>query len=94
LLHLGLIDQATLADLSRSGPRRADYLEAGISIHEDLPSPSLPTPYACAVIRSYRTNRLSADRALDMLWGNLDRDDLPEPHTVPLDGMQRELTLE
>lgn len=55
-----------------------------------------PGPW-CPVVRSsrrvlgaYRSGRLSAERAVDLLWGTVNENDLPEQQDIPLDGLRRE----
>ena len=71
-------------------PTRADYLELGMSFVEELRPPSVPPSYARAVLGGYRSGKLGANRTIDLLWGSVAKDDLPEPAALPIEAYQRE----
>lgn len=79
-------DEYRLLD-SRS-PTRADYLECNVRIVEELQPPYIPTGLAAAAIRAYRGHRLSADRVVDMLHGQVEIDELPERDEIPLEAIR------
>lgn len=79
LTDLGLVDADTGEAIRRSRTTRADIVDFGLQIPHDLEAASVPRPYAQAVLRAYRDERLSRERALDLLRGTFDEDDLPTP---------------
>jgi hypothetical protein len=82
-------DDQRLLD-SRS-PTRADYLECNVRVVEELQPPHFPTGIGAAAIRAYRGHRISAERAVAMLRGQIDIDDLPVRDDVPLESLRGEL---
>lgn len=62
---------------------RADIVDFNLLIPEELSPPSLPRSYEEAVLRMYRAEQLSADRALEMLLDSWDEADLPELSALP-----------
>jgi Zn-dependent peptidase ImmA (M78 family)/DNA-binding XRE family transcriptional regulator len=91
LRNVGLIDQPGHDGLLARAPRAADYMERELSIREDLRAPSIPPRYAAAVIKAYRTQRVNAQRAVELLFGTLRADELPAMDTVPLEALRSEL---
>jgi Zn-dependent peptidase ImmA (M78 family)/DNA-binding XRE family transcriptional regulator len=77
--------------LDSRSPTRADYLECNVRVVEELRPPYVPTGIAAAAIRSYRGHRLSAERVVTMLRGQIDMDDLPVRDEVPLESLRGEL---
>jgi Zn-dependent peptidase ImmA (M78 family)/transcriptional regulator with XRE-family HTH domain len=71
-------------------PTRADYLELGMSVVEELRPPAVPGRYAQAVLRAYRSGRLGASRTVDLLWGSISMEDLPQLDEVPVEALRRE----
>jgi hypothetical protein len=57
---------------------------------EELNPPCLPPSYARAVLAGYRSGKLGANRTIDLLWGSVAEDDLPEPNVPPIEAYQRE----
>ena len=82
-------DEQRLLD-SRS-PTRADYLECGVRVTEELQPPYVPTGVAAAAIRAYRWHRLSAERVVTMLRGQLELDELPDRDEIPLESIRGDL---
>lgn len=91
LRHYDLItrDEKTLLE-SRS-PTRADYLECGARVYEELQSPYIPTGVAAAAIRAYRSHRISAERVITMLRGQVHIDELPARDEIPLESLRGDL---
>ncbi len=90
LRNLGLlIDDEHQAVLARP-PTRADYLELGMGLVEELHPPSVPRSYARAVLGGYRAGKLGANRTIDLLWGSITKEDLPELAALPIEAYQRE----
>jgi Zn-dependent peptidase ImmA (M78 family)/transcriptional regulator with XRE-family HTH domain len=91
LRHYDLItrDEKTLLE-SRS-PTRADYLECGVRVSEELQPPYIPTGVAAAAIRAYRTHRISGERVIAMLRGQIHLDELPARDEIPLESLRGDL---
>jgi Zn-dependent peptidase ImmA (M78 family)/transcriptional regulator with XRE-family HTH domain len=86
-----LISREDLRLLDSRSPTRADYLECNVRVVEELRPPHVPTGIAAGAIRSYRGHRLSAERVVAMLRGQIDMDDLPVRDEVPLESLRGEL---
>jgi hypothetical protein len=91
LLNLGLIDDRTRRVFSADPPRRVDYLELGVTLVEELVPTWLPPAYIAAVIRLYRRNKISGERAVDLLFGTLMESDLPTPREIPLEALRADV---
>ncbi|MEU8801532.1 XRE family transcriptional regulator [Spirillospora sp. NPDC048819] len=91
LKNFGLITHDEYRTLDSRSPTRADYLECGMRVTEELTPPYVPTGIAAAAIRAYRTHRLSAERVTEMLRGQIDIDDLPVRDEIPLEALRGEL---
>lgn len=89
-LKLGLIDRIEHESLQARRPRQGDYVETGVQFDEEMAPISLPASYAQSVIRAYRRNLISADRAMDLLHGALTIDDLPQPTQAPIESLTGE----
>jgi Zn-dependent peptidase ImmA (M78 family)/DNA-binding XRE family transcriptional regulator len=90
LKNLGLVTEDVRSSLLSRPPTRADFLELGMSFVEELRPPAVPRRYAQAVLRAYRSGRLGASRTVDLLWGSVTRDELPQRDVVPVEALQRE----
>jgi len=82
-------DEKTLLELR--SPTRADYLECGARVYEELQSPYIPTGVAAAAIRAYRSHRISAERVITMLRGQVHIDELPARDEIPLESLRGDL---
>lgn len=91
LQHYDLItrDEKTLLE-SRS-PTRADYLECGVRVAEELRPPYIPAGVAAAAIRAYRSHRISGERVIAMLHGQVHIDELPARDEIPLESLRGDL---
>ncbi|MFV2017326.1 helix-turn-helix domain-containing protein [Micromonospora sp. LOL_023] len=78
LKELELVDNET-ADLVRKyRTTQADLIEMNLYVPlEELAGTTVPRPFARAVLRLVRDERISRERALDLLQGTLDDADLP-----------------
>lgn len=86
LRNLRFIDEATRSDLAARPPAKGDFLERMLALPADV-SPALPPSFEAAVIKGYRRRLIGRERALELLRGTLQADDLPSQHAVPLDAM-------
>jgi Zn-dependent peptidase ImmA (M78 family)/DNA-binding XRE family transcriptional regulator len=94
LLHLRAFDLITRDDqrlLASRSPTRADYLECNVRVVEELRPPYIPTGMAAAAIRAYRGHRLSAERVVTMLRGQVEIDELPVRDEIPLESIRGDL---
>lgn len=90
LKNLGLIDEATRAALSASPPTAADFIELGERWVSELDPPAVPPEYGRRVLSAYRGGRLTAARTVELLWGTIREEELPERQEIPLEGLRRE----
>lgn len=61
---------------------RADILELDLYVPvEEMAGTTVPRTYEKAVLRLVEHERISRERALDLLLGTLNDDDLPAPRT-------------
>jgi Zn-dependent peptidase ImmA (M78 family)/transcriptional regulator with XRE-family HTH domain len=90
LKNLGLIDEVMRAELSGTPPTASDFVELGERWVSELDPPSTPPEYGRRVLAAYRSGRLSAARTVELLWGEVAEEELPEQHVVPLEGLRRE----
>lgn len=90
LFNLGLIDASDRASFEFRPPTISDSLELGERWVEELNPPSVPTEYARRIIKAYKSAKLTAERAAELLKGTLSEDQLPEPGRIPLDAFRRE----
>lgn len=78
LKELGLADGETVAAVRRFRTTRADIVEMNLHVPlEELHGTSVPRPFARAVLHLVRHERISRERALDLLQGTFDESDLP-----------------
>lgn len=77
LHELGILGQDDSSKVRSIRTTRADIVEMNLVIGEELSSPTLPRDYVLAVLRLYRAESISAERALDLLIDAWDRDALP-----------------
>lgn len=75
--ELGMVDRDGAALVRGVTTTRADIVEFGLYIPADLESTSLPVPYQKAVLRAFRDERISRERALELLHDTFAEDDLP-----------------
>lgn len=79
LLDLGLATSSDADELRDVTTTRADIVEHGLVIPADLEGTSQPAPFQRAVLQAVRTERISRERALDLLQGTFSDADLPDP---------------
>jgi Zn-dependent peptidase ImmA (M78 family) len=89
--NVGLIDEASRAELIADPPTAADFVELGEWWVSELEPPAVPPEYGRRVLAAYRGGRLTAERATELLWGTVRAKELPERHAIPLQGLRREL---
>lgn len=75
---VGLIDAATARRLRAANPTRAEFMEAlGWTPQTDLESVTVPPGYAHAVMQAWSKNLITSERAVELMHGQITRDDLP-----------------
>ncbi|KFA94721.1 helix-turn-helix domain-containing protein [Archangium violaceum] len=94
LCSLGFIDDGMRARLEVERPRRADYLEGGLSLREELAPPAIPPRFTQAVVRAYKGHKVSAERALQLLRGTVVATELPPEDQVPVESMLSQFELD
>ncbi|MEU4196028.1 XRE family transcriptional regulator [Kribbella sp. NPDC026611] len=77
LCELGMIDKAAAALVRDVRTTRADIVEFDLVVPFDLEGTSLPVPYQRAVLRACRDERISRERALELLYETFADEDLP-----------------
>jgi Zn-dependent peptidase ImmA (M78 family)/DNA-binding XRE family transcriptional regulator len=78
LTELGIVDGDEANTIRRVQTKRADIVEKNLVVHHEMEPVSLPRPYEQAVLGLYRSEVISEDRALGLLFGTFDRDALPD----------------
>jgi len=91
LKNLELISEHRRRVLVSEPPRKAEFMEHGLQLRQELAAPVLPARFSQAVIRAYRKRLLSETRVLEMLRGTISAEVLPVPGKIPLDAMYEEL---
>lgn len=66
---------------------RADIIELDLVPSDEFAAPYLPRGYEQAVLRLYRQEMISADRAIELMFGTLDEESLPELPTLAEDAI-------
>ena len=77
LSELSLANQDDLSIVRGTTTTRADIIEYDLIIAYDLEGTTLPRRYAKAVLALFRSERVSAVRAVDLLRGTIDEAGLP-----------------
>jgi Zn-dependent peptidase ImmA (M78 family)/transcriptional regulator with XRE-family HTH domain len=75
--ELGMLDSAGAAAVRTIRTTRADIVEFGLYVPTELEGLSLPVPFQKAVLRAFRDERISRERALELLCGTFEDADLP-----------------
>lgn len=78
LVELELISADQFNSVRTVRTTQADIVDLNLVVADELNAPNLPRPYVQAVMRLYRKEVVSADRALDLLLGTWTESDLPE----------------
>lgn len=77
LQELGIIDSDQAATVRAVTTTQADIVDYGLLVPSDLEGHSLAVPYQRAVLRAFRDERISRERALELLRGTFEDEDLP-----------------
>lgn len=87
LVELRLANRGDADRVRAVSTTKADIVELDLLVAEELRPPLLPRPYEQAVLRMYRGEVISAARALDLLLGVWQEDDLPALPALPEDAI-------
>jgi Zn-dependent peptidase ImmA (M78 family)/transcriptional regulator with XRE-family HTH domain len=90
LRNLELIDTAERERFVAMPPTGVDFVALGERWEAELEPPAIPPEYGKRVLSAYRSGRLSAARTVELLWGTVTIEDLPEQRAIPLDALRRE----
>jgi hypothetical protein len=77
LSELGLASKEELLLIRTTTTTRADIIEHDLLVPHDMEGTALPRRYEKAVLALYRSERISADRAVELLRGTTDEAALP-----------------
>lgn len=83
LLDLGIITAEEAQEGRSLHAVKADFIELNLHVPMDMNSWSLPPSFELAVLALYRAETISAARALQLLRGTYDDQDLPERPANP-----------
>ncbi|WP_229071028.1 helix-turn-helix domain-containing protein [Actinoplanes sp. DH11] len=76
--ELSLADSEAVAAVRQYRTTKADIIELNLNVGpEELRQTTIPRPFARAVLRLLRDERISRERALELLQGTIDEADLP-----------------
>jgi Zn-dependent peptidase ImmA (M78 family)/transcriptional regulator with XRE-family HTH domain len=77
LNELGLVDRNRAEEIRRVQTKQADIVEKNLVVRNELAPVALPRLYEQAVLKLYRREVITADRALGLLRGTFNHDSLP-----------------
>lgn len=82
LLELALVSPAEANQIRTVRTTRADIVDLNLVVSDELAAPWLARPYLESVLRLYRDETVSPERALDLLFDTWDPADLPPLPTL------------
>ena len=85
--ELGIATPEESARVRSTHTGRADIVELGLLVADELAPPLLPDAYVKAVLNVYRREEVSAARALGLLLDTWTEDDLPDLAPLPADAI-------
>jgi Zn-dependent peptidase ImmA (M78 family)/transcriptional regulator with XRE-family HTH domain len=91
LQRFELITGDEYAKLASEQPRRGEFVALGVTAPVELAPPFVSSLLSSATVRAHRRGKLSAGRALELLRGTLQEEDLPIPEEAPLDSFAQDL---
>ncbi|WP_119697594.1 helix-turn-helix domain-containing protein [Microbacterium halotolerans] len=80
LTELDLVTGAQAGQIRGVRTTRTDIIEHDLHAHDDMTGTTQPPVFQKAVLQLVRRELISEARALDLLWGTVGEDELPEPH--------------
>lgn len=87
LLDLDVVGDADAKEIRTVRTTKADIVDLGLVVRDDLSVPSAPAGYQRAVLGLYRSETVTADRALELLAGTFEESDLPQLAPLPEDSV-------
>ncbi|NUR96945.1 MAG: ImmA/IrrE family metallo-endopeptidase [Kribbellaceae bacterium] len=75
--ELGMVDSAGAAAVRGIRTTRTDIVEFGLNVPTELEGLTLPLSFQKAVLHAFRQERVSRERALELLYNTFDDADLP-----------------
>jgi len=90
LVNLGLFDHEDYEHFIDDPPRSGDFVALGEQWVAELDPPNVPPDYGRRIVRAYRSGKVTAAKAVELLWGTIEEADLPEPLEIPLAAVRRE----
>jgi hypothetical protein len=91
LQNLGLVERSVGAELRHRPPSRLDFTEMGLFVVEELAPPSVSPEFSRAVKRAYQGQKITASRAIELLRGTADEEELLAAEIVPLDALRGDM---
>lgn len=88
LRNLDLVSEAERARLSAARPTPADAVALGEHWVSEMDVPAIPPEYGKRVLAAYVAGKLTASRTEELLWGTVQRTDLPEQRPLPLEALR------
>lgn len=80
LRELGIVASEVEASIRQTRTTQLDMIEMDLYVPlEELSGTSVPAPFTLAVVGLVRAERISRERALELLQGTIDEGDLPAP---------------
>jgi Zn-dependent peptidase ImmA (M78 family)/DNA-binding XRE family transcriptional regulator len=80
LIDLDLVTGAEAGQIRQFRTTSADMIEHDLYSHDEMAGTTQPRRYQQAVLRLVRDEQISGVRALELLWGTVEENDLPAPH--------------
>jgi Zn-dependent peptidase ImmA (M78 family)/DNA-binding XRE family transcriptional regulator len=82
-VELGIVQTEDSQRIRSWRTNRADIVEHNLVVSDESQAPDLAEPYVLSVLRLYRSETVSAARALDLLFDTWEENDLPVLPTLP-----------
>jgi Zn-dependent peptidase ImmA (M78 family)/DNA-binding XRE family transcriptional regulator len=92
LRSLGLIDAGQRESLIGRPLGKSDFLELGEHWVAEMDAPSVPPQYGRRVLGAYRRGKLTSARTVELLWGTVLEEELPDQAEVPIEAFRRDFT--
>lgn len=91
LQNIGLVDSNAANALRHQPPTRADFMELGLFVVEEMAPPAISPRFASAALRAYRGGKIGARRTLELLRGTIDEEELPAIDIAPVESLRRDV---
>lgn len=83
LHEVDLVDRHRAEEIRRVQTKQADIVEKNLVVRDELAPVALPRPYEQAVLKLYRSEVITANRALGLLRGTFEQASLPALPPLP-----------